>query len=68
MRSTSEPEGSINVLGDIALFMYLILYMSKYDNIHVKIAYMSENLDSTKICKQRIVKDKTAKKNLIYSK
>lgn len=68
MRSTSEPEGIINVLGDIALFMYLILYMSKYDKKYVKIEYMSENLDSTKICKQRIVKDKTAKKNLIYSK
>lgn len=37
MRSTSEPEGIINVLGDIALFMYLILYMSKYENIYINI-------------------------------
>lgn len=53
MRSTSEPE-SINVLGDIALSMCLILCMSKFDNIYVKRPYMSENLESIKICKQRI--------------
>lgn len=44
MRSTSEPEGNINVLGHVALSMCLMLYETKYDNIYVKIPYMSGNL------------------------
>jgi len=42
MRSTSEPERSINILGDTALSMCLILYMSKYDNTCQNTTYSRE--------------------------